>query len=122
MRFDALATDYDGTFAHHGVVDRATIDALLRAKGAGLRLILVTGRELTDLFNTFAHSDIFDCIVAENGGVLFDPARQRPEILGSPPPPALIERLRRESVPISIGHSIIPIHLRAQCRRASVPW
>ena len=107
MKFDALATDYDGTIAHHGVVDQATTDALLRARDAGLRLILVTGRELSDLFNTFAHSAIFDRIVAENGGILYDPATQRPEILGSPPPSELVERLRREGVPVSVGHSIV---------------
>jgi hydroxymethylpyrimidine pyrophosphatase-like HAD family hydrolase len=107
MKFDALATDYDGTIAHHGIVDQATTDALLGAKSAGLRLILVTGRELSDLFNTFAHSDIFDCIVAENGAVLYDPATQTVEIIAPPPPPALIERLRKDSVPTAIGHSIV---------------
>jgi hydroxymethylpyrimidine pyrophosphatase-like HAD family hydrolase len=107
MKFDALATDYDGTIAHHGVVDQATTDALLRAKAAGLRLIMVTGRELADLFNTFAHSDIFDRIVAENGAVLYDPAAQTSEIIAPPPPPALVERLRKASVPVSVGHSIV---------------
>ena len=32
MRFHALATDYDGTIAHHGKVDEATIAALERAR------------------------------------------------------------------------------------------
>ena len=37
---------------------------------------MVTGRELTDLFNTFEHPDLFERIVAENGAVLYDPATQ----------------------------------------------
>ena len=75
--YQAIATDYDGTLAHDGQVDQPTIDALLRARAAGLTTILVTGRELADLFNTFAHPMIFDRIVAENGAVLYQPATQQ---------------------------------------------
>jgi len=107
MTFDTLATDYDGTLAHDGVVDEPTVEALLRARAAGLRLIMVTGRELADLFNTFEHSALFDRIVAENGAVLYDPGTQAVELLASAPPPALIERLTSENVPLSVGHSIV---------------
>ena len=107
MNYDALATDYDGTIAHDGVVDEPTVDALRRAREAGLRLIMVTGRELSDLFNTFAHADMFEHIVAENGAVLYDPAAGKVEVLAPAPPPALLEALARDSVPLSVGHSII---------------
>ena len=60
MRYLALATDYDGTIAHDGVVDAPTLAALRRVRDSGRRLILVTGRELDDLFDTFAHCDVFD--------------------------------------------------------------
>ena len=46
MRFYCLATDYDGTIAHDGVVAATTIAALERLKASGRRLVLVTGREL----------------------------------------------------------------------------
>ena len=107
MKLRALATDYDGTIAHDGVVDEATVAALQRAHDAGLKLIMVTGRELTELFNTFPHTALFDRIVAENGAVLYDPGSKQIEMLASAPPPALIERLTRENVPLSIGHSIV---------------
>lgn len=107
MRYQLLATDYDGTIAFDGKVDEATVEALRHAKGNGLRLVLVTGRELTDLFNTFEHSILFDRIVAENGAVLYDPATKAVELISSPPPPALVEALERQSVPLSIGHSIV---------------
>lgn len=107
MTFEVLATDYDGTIAHDGIVDQATVDALLRARTAGLRLILVTGRELNDLFNTFPHTSSFELIVAENGGVLYDPARKAVDVIASPPPPSLLDRLAQENVPISTGHSIV---------------
>lgn len=107
MKFDVLATDYDGTLAHDGVVNDATVDALMRARDAGLRLVLVTGRELTDLFHTFPHPAVFDLIVAENGAVLYDPATQAVDVISSSPPSALLDRLKEENVPFSVGHSIV---------------
>jgi hydroxymethylpyrimidine pyrophosphatase-like HAD family hydrolase len=107
MRFEALATDYDGTIAHDGIVDQPTLDALARARAGGLRLIMVTGRELRDLFSVFPHSPLFERIVAENGAVLYEPATQNTEFIASAPPRTLIERLRHEGVPVAIGHSIV---------------
>lgn len=107
MMFTALATDYDGTIAHDGVVDEPTVAALIRATAAGLRLIMVTGRELADLFNTFPHASLFDRIVAENGAVLYDPGTKAVTLLASAPPPLLLERLARLNVPLSVGHSIV---------------
>lgn len=107
MTFEALATDYDGTLAHDGVVDEATVDGLHRARAAGVRLLMVTGRELEDLFNTFAHTALFDRVVAENGAVLFDPKAGEVEVLAAAPPAALVERLGLEGVPFSVGHSIV---------------
>jgi HAD superfamily hydrolase (TIGR01484 family) len=107
MKFDVLATDYDGTIAHDGVVDDATVEALIRARDAGLRLVLVTGRELTDLFHTFPNTAVFDLIVAENGAVLYDPATQTEDVIASSPPSALLDRLKKENIPLSVGHSIV---------------
>ena len=107
MTWRVIATDYDGTLAHDGRVDEPTIEALRAARAGGIRLIMVTGRELQDLFNTFEHSDLFDRIVAENGAVLYDPGTQSVHPLAIPPPPALIEALNREAIPLSVGHSII---------------
>ena len=107
MRFDALATDYDETLAHVGVVDEWTLGALRRARAAGVHLLMVTGRELKDLLNTFAHANLFERIVAENGAVLYDPTTQVVEAIAPAPPPQLLERLARHGVPISVGHSIV---------------
>jgi hydroxymethylpyrimidine pyrophosphatase-like HAD family hydrolase len=107
MTFDALATDYDGTLAHDGIVDPATVEALQRAREAGLKVLMVTGRELTDLFNTFAHPTLFDAIVAENGAVIYHPATETADVLAPAPPPAFIERLTDAHIPLSVGHSIV---------------
>lgn len=105
--YTVFATDYDGTIAHDGRVDEPTVAGLLRVREMGLALVLVTGRELPDLFNTFAHVSIFDLVVAENGGVLFTPESEALDVLGEAPPPALVEWLARRSIPVSTGHSIV---------------
>jgi hydroxymethylpyrimidine pyrophosphatase-like HAD family hydrolase len=106
-RFRAVATDYDGTLAHDGTVDESTLAALHAARAAGLRLIMVTGRELNDLFNTFSGVDLFDRVVAENGALLYDPATKVIDTISTPPPRALVEALERLEIPLSVGHSIV---------------
>jgi hydroxymethylpyrimidine pyrophosphatase-like HAD family hydrolase len=128
IRYQALATDYDGTIAHDGVVDDDTVAALERVKASGLRLLLVTGRELDDLANTFAHMHLFDRIVAENGAVLLDPADGRVRALAGAPPAPLIAALRSAKVPISVGHSIVATvvdyetQVLAAIREAGLDW
>lgn len=109
LRFKALATDYDGTLADDGKVSRDTLAALRRAKKAGRKLLLVTGRELEDLMRTFAEVDVFDVVVAENGALLYTPSpapRERP--LATPPPPEFAQTLIERGVgPISSGRIIV---------------
>lgn len=107
IRHRAFATDFDGTIAHDGRVSAATCAALRRARDAGLRLLLVTGRELPSLFNTFAHVPLFDRVVAENGALLYAPASGAITQIAPAPPRALVDRLLREGVPISVGASIV---------------
>src|SRR5690349_16871441 len=102
VRYRALATDFDGTIAHDGVVDPPTLAALERARAAGLSLLLVTGRELPDLFNTFEQVRLFDRIVAENGALLYTPVNGNVRQLAESPPALLVDRLTREGVPFSV--------------------
>lgn len=104
----ALAADYDGTIATRGRVDAPTVAALRRARDAGLHLILVSGRERDDLARTFDAFEIFDVMVLENGGTLYEPASGRERVLAGPPPIRFIERLRERGVhPISVGRVIV---------------
>lgn len=107
MRFVALATDYDGTLAHHGEVPPRAVDALDRFAATGRKLILVTGRELDELLGIFPQIDRFDLVVAENGALLYTPATAEREPLGEPPPQAFVDTLRERGVPISVGASIV---------------
>ena len=108
MRIRALATDYDGTIAHDGIVDDATVEALKTLKASGRMLIMVTGRELDQLIEVCPSLPIFDVVVAENGAVLYDPPTGFEQVLSGGPSLELVRRLRDAGVPdISVGRSII---------------
>jgi len=66
VRYHALAADYDGTLAHHGLIDDLTWAALKRLRESGRKLIMVTGRELDELLALLPHPEMFDRIIAEN--------------------------------------------------------
>jgi len=108
MRYFALATDYDGTLAHDGVVSPATITALEQLRATGRKLILVTGRELADLLRAFPRLDLFDRVVAENGALIVTPATREEQLLAEPPPAAFVAALQAQGVaPLSVGRVIV---------------
>ncbi|WP_068689397.1 HAD-IIB family hydrolase [Thermobifida halotolerans] len=108
MRYHVLACDYDETIAHGGRVDDATVTALEHLSRSGRRLVMVTGRRLDDLFGVFDHVDLFDMVVAENGGVLYDPGRRDRRPLAERPPAEFVERLRRHGVsPLAVGEVVV---------------
>jgi HAD superfamily hydrolase (TIGR01484 family) len=106
----ALVSDYDGTLAEGGRVSSSTRQALVALRESGRRLLLVTGRELPDLFRIFPEPALFDRIVAENGGVLYTPASREERLLGETPSEALVARLRDRGVPLSVGRVILATH------------
>jgi HAD superfamily hydrolase (TIGR01484 family) len=82
MHYLALATDYDGTIAADGVVDQPTLAALERLRDGSKPLILVTGRDLTNLQRVMPRQDIFDPVVPENGALLYDPSSHEVQAVG----------------------------------------
>src|SRR5262249_16767430 len=119
-RIVALATDYDETLAAEGRMAAPTVAALERLKASGRKLILVTGRELEDLLRVCPEITVFDCVVAENGAVLYLPASQTTGSLAFPPPPRFLQMLRQRAVrPLSVEHSIVaPVHDKYKIVRA----
>jgi HAD superfamily hydrolase (TIGR01484 family) len=104
MHYLALATDYDGTLAKDGHVAAPVLHALELVRVAGYRTLLVTGRELPELFGLFSRVELFDAIVAENGAELFWPAEGREEVLGEAPSEAFLAEMKRLDVtPFSVG-------------------
>ena len=106
MRYRTLATDYDGTIAHDGRVDADTLAALERVRAAGLRLLLVTGREPDDLFDTFIASRCSSASWRRTAGCW---SIRRPAWSGRSRrrAAATVAALVSANVPISVGHTII---------------
>ncbi len=108
MRYLAAAFDYDGTIAHHGVVAPDVIEELESLRASGRRLVLVTGRELDDLQRVFDRLDLFERVVAENGGLLYRPSLREELPLCDPPPEEFVQALRDRGVsPLSCGRVIV---------------
>lgn len=108
MRYFALACDYDGTLAHEGKVEEASLAALEQLKNSGRKLILVTGRELPDLKTVFPQIELMDLVVAENGALLYDPREQSEKVLAPAPAGEFVQELRARGVgPLSVGRCIV---------------
>jgi hypothetical protein len=69
--------------------------------------VLVTGRTLFELTRVCEALDLFDAVVAENGGVLYFPRDKALREEGPPPPPRLLEELDRRGVPFNAGHVLV---------------
>jgi len=99
MQYHVLAVDYDGTLATDGVVGPETIAAIQRLRESGRRLVLVTGRIIEQLTHVFPQLNLCDLVVADNGGLLYDPISGEKQKLAEPPPREFIEELARRGVP-----------------------
>jgi hypothetical protein len=97
--------------AHEGRVAPKTLKVLGRARKAGKKLILITGRTLDDLRTVFSEISLFDLIVAENGAILLDPTTGAEESLCPAVPASFLTQLSERSVPFSVGKCVI-----ATCR------
>jgi hydroxymethylpyrimidine pyrophosphatase-like HAD family hydrolase len=108
MRYLALCTDYDGTLAHHGRLDKPTIAALEDFRASGRKLIMVTGRETADLVKVCDRLDLFELVVAENGATIYRPATKEERPLVAAPSARFIEELGRRGVDrLSVGKCIV---------------
>lgn len=107
MKWQALATDFDGTIASDGVVDQPTQDALLRLQKEKVKTILVTGRELTEFKSLGLFLQMFDMIVAENGALMYNPFTEEIKPLGAPPPESFLAELSKQDIPFSVGATIV---------------
>lgn len=71
-RVDVLATDFDRTLTDESLrVSPRALDALARARKAGLKVVVVSGRDLPFLVETVGH--VSDAIIAENGALMHRP-------------------------------------------------
>ena len=108
VRYHVLACDYDGTLAHDGSVDPATLEAAARLRETGRKIVLVTGRLLDDLLRVMPQPEVFARIVAENGAIVYRPDTRETRVLHEPVPDALVDMLRAAgATPLDRGRVIV---------------
>lgn len=98
MRYLALVADFDNTLATDSVVSDSTQEALARLRASGRRLVIATGRILEDLLDRWPAAAEADCIVAENGGIVYEPSARETIVLGEPVPEELLALLKERGV------------------------
>jgi phosphoglycolate phosphatase (TIGR01487 family) len=109
--YRAIAVDFDGTLTCGARPQPAVLEQLRLLRDTGLRVILVTGRILSELRHSFAEVDQhFDAIVAENGAVMAVTPRsmsQGDQGLVAPVPVVLEDALVRHGVPVRRGQVLL---------------
>jgi hydroxymethylpyrimidine pyrophosphatase-like HAD family hydrolase len=106
MKFCILALDYDGTIAEDGKAHPDVMVAIDEARAAGIVVVLVTGRILSELCRVAGDLNCFDIVVAENGAVIAFP-NGRTWVLHRPPSPALLDELCRRKVDFKLGECVL---------------
>lgn len=123
MRYLALITDYDATLASHNQVSEETVAALEKLRASGRRTILLTGRRLKDLLKVFPHPHLFDCIVGENGAVIYNPQTRTARSLANAPPKKLVQTLQARGVdPLDIGEVVLATNEHHRRTAQEVIW
>jgi hydroxymethylpyrimidine pyrophosphatase-like HAD family hydrolase len=102
-----LALDFDGTIAVNDTMDGDVAAAIQEARAAGLLVVLVTARTLSDLDALLSRPSPFDAIVAENGSVLRLPKLPSPIMLSEGPDLRSIAELNRREVPHHRGECVV---------------
>ena len=107
MRFSVLALDFDGTIARNDVLDPDVRTAIGELRSQDVVVIIVTGRILEDLRRVVGDLHFVDAVVAENGASMEFPDSGYTTRTGAPPPPHLLEELRRQGIPFHAGQSVV---------------
>jgi HAD superfamily hydrolase (TIGR01484 family) len=108
MRYLALAADYDGTLTMSGSLSAEVEGALDWLRSSGRRVVLVTGRTFEEFTAACSNSALFDCVVLENGAVLYSPSTRQLTALCPPASPELVRELAQRGVePVIRGQAIV---------------
>jgi hydroxymethylpyrimidine pyrophosphatase-like HAD family hydrolase len=107
VKLSVIALDYDGTIAHHDVVDPSVREAIAAARTSGITVLLVTGRVLDDLRRVAGDLHFVDGVIAENGAVVHFPDSDHTSLLGPLIAESLVAELRRRNIPCRQGQCLV---------------
>jgi hydroxymethylpyrimidine pyrophosphatase-like HAD family hydrolase len=107
MRYLAVASSYDETIAGDGEIPAATLASLRRLVASGRQLILLSRRTVEQLAGRIP-PDLFACVVAEFGGLLWWPATGETKPLAPRLAHPLVRQLAERGIePLSVGEVAI---------------
>lgn len=110
--YRALVVDYDGTLTTTPTPSVEVREALRASRRRGLRVVLITGRILSDLRADFPDVDSeFDGIVGENGAVTWSPEWGERKLV-APVDDGLYEAIRLAGVPCVRGQVLLATYAR----------
>ena len=107
MKLSVLALDYDGTIARDDRLDPAVRIAIVEARRRGVKVMLVTGRTLTDLQRVAGELNFVDGVVAENGAIVHFPDGGLTTPLAPPLPPAFAAGLEKRGIRFAAGECLV---------------
>lgn len=111
--FRAVVLDFDGTLTEGGRPAPDVLAAISEAREDGRKVVLASGRILSELRSVFPDVDAhFDGLVAENGGVLSIEASDR--VLAPPVPFELDEALVERGIAFRRGQVLLACHGSAE--------
>ena len=120
MRLAALALDYDGTIAEGDAVDASVREAIAAVRDAGIVVLLVTGRILSELCRVAGDLHFVDGVVAENGALIHFPANDYTSIVAPPVPAGFHAELTRRGIPARAGQCLVDLATRDAARALGV--
>ena len=107
MKLSVVALDYDGTTARNDVMGPQVREAIAAVRAAGIVVLLVTGRILSELRRVAGDLRFVDGVVAENGAVLHFPQSGHTTLLAPGVAGGFLDELRRQSVPHTVGQCLV---------------
>jgi Predicted hydrolases of the HAD superfamily len=108
MRYLALAADYDGTLAMSGSLSAEVEGALEQLRSSGTSGGAGHRQDVRGIRSGLLHMALFDCVVLENGAVLYSPSTRQLTALCPPASPQLARELTRRGVePVIRGQAIV---------------
>lgn len=108
MKLAVVALDYDGTITDADGTLNGDVRAAIRdLRSRGIAVLIATGRRLEHLRESVGDLRIVDAVVAENGALIAFPSSGRTLFLGHPPPPVLLDELKRLQIVFQTGECVI---------------
>jgi hypothetical protein len=110
VKLAAVALDYDGTITTGDRPDESVREAIAALRSAGILVLLVTGRILSELRRVAGDLHFVDGVVGENGAVVYFSETGHSSTLAPPIPESFLRELGRRGITFHAGQCLVDAH------------